>query len=293
MELDGSVHARTAEALEQCPPVVCCLEKLEGSTRFQLSWLEKALRLQEVLVRLQEDRRLYGRLALKGGTALNFCYLGLARLSIDLDFNYVGTSAREAMQDERPGIEERIERLAAIIGYGVRRLGSSYAETTWSLSYTTVRGGPDSLRVQLNYLHRVPLFGTRQISDRGNRGRTDNRRVLREPGGTSWAGRSRRSLSVLPPRDLYDVYRYTLNPIDGLDPSSLRIAFTVLAATMARDVRTATAETVCGAVREREIRVQLLPLLRRGENADRAAMITSVSPLLGNLCNGRLRSEPS
>lgn len=75
----------------------------------------------------------------------------------------------------------------------------------------------------------------------------------------------------------------TLNPIDGLDPSSLRIAFTVLAATMARDVRTATAETVCGAVREREIRVQLLPLLRRGENADRAAMITSVSPLLGDL----------
>jgi predicted nucleotidyltransferase component of viral defense system len=45
---------------------------------------------------------LHGRLALKGGTALNLGYLELARLSIDLDFNYIGNPGREEMLAERP-----------------------------------------------------------------------------------------------------------------------------------------------------------------------------------------------
>jgi hypothetical protein len=43
---------------------------------------------------------LRGKLALKGGTALNLFYLGLKRLSVDIDLNYIGHVDRDGMLAE-------------------------------------------------------------------------------------------------------------------------------------------------------------------------------------------------
>ena len=264
------------------PPSRSLLDRLEVSTGFQFAWLEKAIRLQEVLAGLQEDHRLHDRLALKGGTALNFCYLGLARLSIDLDFNYIGSARREDMLRERPEIEERIERLGASMGYGIRRLETGYAASTWSLGYTTARGGPDALRVQVNYLHRIPLFGTREVRTTGFADEPTIVAVCVSPEELV-GGKVKALVERAVARDLYDVYRYTLNPITGLDSNSLRVAFVVLAATLPTDAREVTLDALGARVEEREIRDQLLPLLRRGEHLDRAAMIATISPFLRGL----------
>jgi len=60
------------------------------ATGFQADNLEKVLRLRELLNELQRHSFLLGKLALKGGTALNLFYLGLKRLSVDIDLNYIG-----------------------------------------------------------------------------------------------------------------------------------------------------------------------------------------------------------
>ncbi|WP_346658344.1 nucleotidyl transferase AbiEii/AbiGii toxin family protein [Bradyrhizobium sp. 147] len=49
----------------------------------------------DVLDRLTKDREIGHLFALKGGTALNLFYLGLDRLSVDIDLNYVGAEDRK------------------------------------------------------------------------------------------------------------------------------------------------------------------------------------------------------
>lgn len=53
--------------------------------------LEKVLRLGDTLDFVFSDERLCKKLVLKGGTAINLCYLDLKRLSVDIDFDYVGS----------------------------------------------------------------------------------------------------------------------------------------------------------------------------------------------------------
>jgi predicted nucleotidyltransferase component of viral defense system len=51
-------------------------------------------RLLELLAGLESHPYLRGRLALKGGTALNVFVFDLPRLSVDIDLNYVGAADR-------------------------------------------------------------------------------------------------------------------------------------------------------------------------------------------------------
>jgi predicted nucleotidyltransferase component of viral defense system len=71
-------------------------------TRFQADNLEKLLRLRELLTEFHKHSFLRNKLVLKGGTALNLFYLDLARLSVDIDLNYIGHVGREEMLSERP-----------------------------------------------------------------------------------------------------------------------------------------------------------------------------------------------
>jgi predicted nucleotidyltransferase component of viral defense system len=53
--------------------------------------LEKVYRLLSILNQFASVPYLRERLVLKGGTALNlFCFKEIPRLSVDIDFNYVG-----------------------------------------------------------------------------------------------------------------------------------------------------------------------------------------------------------
>jgi predicted nucleotidyltransferase component of viral defense system len=47
----------------------------------------------------------------KGGTALNFFYLNLTRLSVDTDLNYIGHIDREATLRDRPEIVKAVEQI--------------------------------------------------------------------------------------------------------------------------------------------------------------------------------------
>ena len=86
------------------------LERLAGQTGFRPDTLEKVLRLERFLDQVNRHPYLGPRVALKGGTALNVFYGQAPRLSVDLDFNYIGALDREKMLRERPDVERAVEQ---------------------------------------------------------------------------------------------------------------------------------------------------------------------------------------
>ena len=83
-------------------PSAQTLQRLADDTGHQPGTLEKVLRLLDLLQEIARDRILSDRLVLKGGTALNLFQLGLDRLSVDIDLNYVGALALDAVLVSHP-----------------------------------------------------------------------------------------------------------------------------------------------------------------------------------------------
>jgi predicted nucleotidyltransferase component of viral defense system len=73
-------------------------------TGFEAGNLEKVLRLRELLNEFHKHSFLRGRLVLKGGTALNLFCLGLVRLSVDIDLNYIAHIGRDEMLADRADV---------------------------------------------------------------------------------------------------------------------------------------------------------------------------------------------
>jgi hypothetical protein len=69
------------------------------------------IRLIDILDAFGADALVGSGIALKGGTALNIFHSDLDRLSVDIDVNYVGAIETQRMDADRPGFEDRIERL--------------------------------------------------------------------------------------------------------------------------------------------------------------------------------------
>ena len=132
-------------------------EKIQRRTGFNLDLLEKAYNLTRVREEMQKHEILKFNLSLKGGTALNFLYLDIPRLSIDIDFNYIGKIPREDMIETRPLIERSIMTLGEKLGYDIKAKGQSYIISRYNLKYSTIRNTYDHIKIETNYLDRQPI----------------------------------------------------------------------------------------------------------------------------------------
>ena len=128
------------------------------ATGFRADLLEKAARLLAVLDAIRNHPFLAGKVALKGGTALNLFVFNVPRLSVDIDLNYVGARSRDAMLEERPKIEEAIQSVFRREDFAVRRMPKEHAGGKWSLRYRSTFGQSGRLDVDLNFMYRVPLW---------------------------------------------------------------------------------------------------------------------------------------
>ncbi len=136
------------------------VEKLASaaeSTGFRPDVLEKVAHLMGLLNAMQDHPFLKGKLALKGGTALNLFVFNLPRLSVDIDLNYIGAEKRDAMLEERPKIEQAIQAVFKREGFTVRRMPEEHAGGKWLLRYERVSGQSGNLEVDLNFMYRIPL----------------------------------------------------------------------------------------------------------------------------------------
>jgi predicted nucleotidyltransferase component of viral defense system len=132
-------------------------EQLQKTTGFNLDLLEKSYHLTRTLNEIQEHSILKENLILKGGTALNFIFFPISRLSIDLDFDYTGAISKEKMVKQRPVIEKEIKEISSQLDYTLRDRGSSYIISRQSLQYQTIRNTKDHIKIEINYLDRIPL----------------------------------------------------------------------------------------------------------------------------------------
>lgn len=102
------------------------LTTLASRTGFVEQTLEKVVRLGEILADFASHPLLSRALVLKGGTAINLCFGEPKRLSVDLDFNYIGSVDREAMLEAKPEIERAV---ATVVG--AREVLSQHPALRW------------------------------------------------------------------------------------------------------------------------------------------------------------------
>ncbi len=133
------------------------IEKLKDETGFDGELLEKIFHLSRIISHLSKKEIIRENLALKGGTSLNFIYLDLPRLSIDLDFNFIGAVDKDGMKRIRAEIEKEIIRTGKDLGYITRNKGSSYIISRDLYSYEKLNGIKDHVKIEINYIQRLPL----------------------------------------------------------------------------------------------------------------------------------------
>ncbi len=235
--------------------------------------MEKVARLLELLDTFSGLPLLRDRLVLKGGTALNLFLLDVPRLSVDIDVNLIGASTRQDLEQIRPRIEAGLEAAFASQDLNVRRRPDAHAGGKWSLRYESVFGQGGQLEVDLNTMHRVPLWEPTLVAPRLDA--FSLRPTLLQDVHEIVAGKLAALLNRNAGRDLFDTHRLlTALP---LDDDKLRLAFVVAGAQATRDWRHLTPETVDA--EPNELRARLLPLLRRDHVPD----VRSIDSWITNL----------
>ena len=114
------------------------LQQCSAQTGYAIGPLEKVIRLGEIAADITRHPFLGRVLALKGGTALNLCFGSPRRLSVDLDFNYIGHLERNKMLAERPRVEEAIVQLAGRKAYRIQQSADAFAGRKIYMTYRSV-----------------------------------------------------------------------------------------------------------------------------------------------------------
>ncbi|GMT44043.1 MAG: hypothetical protein IEMM0003_0862 [bacterium] len=228
-----------------------------ASTGFRPNVFEKVTRLFELLSTLQQHPFLKGKLALKGGTALNLFVFDVPRLSVDIDLNYIGAEGSDAMIQERPKIEQAISSVLKRDGFEIRRVPEKYAGGKWLLRYQSVLGQRGNLELDINFMYRVPLWPVKTQHSR----RLGSLQISNIPVMDIHelaAGKLAALLARHKVRDLFDSHLILTTGALSLD--KIRIAFVVYGAMNRKDWRSVSIKDAN--FDASELTNQLIPTLR-------------------------------
>jgi len=239
------------------------LERCSAETGFQIAALEKVVRLGEMAGEVTRHPLLGRVLALKGGTALNLCFGPPRRLSVDLDFNYVGEIEREGMLADRPRVEQAVTELARRAGYRVQRSADAFAGRKIYLHYRSALGPEERIEVDLNFLFRVPLA---RPEARGlwQPGKLDRPRVRVVGLDELLAGKLLALLDRAAVRDAWDVVQLPPPALETMASRPFRARFIAIAGILDHPLTTYGRDRLASRVTERAVKEQLTPMLAAG-----------------------------
>ncbi|GHU90820.1 hypothetical protein FACS1894202_11260 [Clostridia bacterium] len=123
---------------------------------------EKMYRLADILGDVAADPALSDVLALKGGTAINLTIFNLPRLSVDIDFDYIGDITREELDAAKSNMLARIDGYMKTHDYE-RKLGASktvHALNSFVYDYINAGGNRDNIKIEINYSLRNHILPT-------------------------------------------------------------------------------------------------------------------------------------
>ena len=227
------------------------------ATGFRADVLEKVAHLLELLKALSRHPFLKGKLALKGGTALNLFVFNVPRLSVDIDLNYIGAADRESMLAERPKIEQAAQAVFTRQGLTVRRMPTEHAGGKWSLRYQSAAGQMGNLEVDLNFMYRIPLWPITK-ADSHHVGAWQATEVSVIDIHELAAGKLAALMARRQSRDLFDCH--AILQMGDIDQAKLRTAFIVYGAMNRKDWRTISVQDID--FDTAELSRQLIPTLR-------------------------------
>jgi predicted nucleotidyltransferase component of viral defense system len=236
------------------------LERCASESGFQVSALEKVGRLGDLAGDIMRHPFLGKALALKGGSALNLCFGRPQRLSVDLDFNYIGHTEREKMLEERPLIEAALVELANKRKFRVQKSAEAFAGRKFYLHYLSVLGSEDRIEVDLNYVFRVPLSGleSRELWQPGEL----DRPLVRMVGQDELViGKILALLDRDAARDVWDIAHLPEQATGRLAAGRFRKLFIALSITLDHSLSTYRRDRLERLVTDRVIMEQVAPLI--------------------------------
>ncbi len=244
--------------------------------------LEKVIRLGELASDIAKHGFLGECLALKGGTALQLCFGPPSRLSVDLDFNYIGGASREQMLADRPSIEKALTGLASRRGYTISRSRPEHAGGKIFLGYRSALGTPDRVEVDLNFLFRTPL---NPVAMRSMWQPPDRDQPLVQTVGLTelLVGKLLALLARNAARDLWDVANLTEEARVELGAETFRSWFVGIASVLNHPLTTYGVETIGNRLTQSHIDDHLGPMLTRGKTPRLRELVDSVRSVVAPL----------
>lgn len=244
--------------------------------------LEKVIRLGELAGDIAKHGFLGECLALKGGTALQLCFGPPSRLSVDLDFNYIGGASREQMLADRPSIEKALTGLASRRGYTISRSRPEHAGGKIFLGYRSALGTPDRVEVDLNFLFRTPLH---PVAMRSMWQPPDRDQPLVQTVGLTelLVGKLLALLARNAARDLWDVANLTEEARVELSAPTFRSWFVGIASVLNHPLSTYGVETIGNRLTQSHIDDHLGPMLTRGKTPRLRELVDSVRSVVAPL----------
>ena len=261
------------------------LNQCGADTGYPPSTLEKVAALGEVAAAVARHPLLGGALTLKGGTALNLCSgQAPARLSVDLDYNYVAQPGREAMLAQRPGIEQALETLVQRLGFRLQRSADAFAGRKFYAHYPSAFGAEDRVEIDLNFLWRVPLDDPRQAA-MWQPGELDRPAIPVVAPLELCVGKLLAFLDRTAPRDVWDTIQLPILAPSAFQSPLLRPLFIAFSAMLPHPLTAYGRDQLAARLTPGDIRDQLLPMLAASGGADAADLMeqawTVAAPLLG------------
>src|SRR3990172_12298462 len=194
------------------------------STGFRPEILEKVIYLIHLLNRFAEDPFLKNKFVLNGGTALNLFCFDYPRLSVDIDINYIGSSDRNIMLQEKNLMESAIESIVLDEKMIPKRKPNEHAGGKWLIRYPSALQSQGNIEIDLNYLDRVPLW-PRVIMNSFKLGEFQANNIPVQDFHELASGKLRALFSRHSSRDLFDVHQ--LMVYEHLDIEKLRLGFMI------------------------------------------------------------------
>ena len=173
---------------------------------FTATNVEKVTRLCGILDDLSTIESFKGKLALKGGTAINLVLIpGLPRLSVDLDLDLAIDCSKDEMFQLREQLDESLSVYCVEKGYTLDKR-ENYSLCSYELLYDTVTGSRDKIKLDINYLARCHVFAPTKstISHPFDPNKTITVFHLRDV--EIFGGKMGAFFERTKPRDLYDLY---------------------------------------------------------------------------------------
>jgi hypothetical protein len=258
------------------------LERCSAETGYQVGALEKVTRLGDIAGEVGRHPSLRDALALKGGTAINLCSGPPTRMSVDLDFNFVGRADRDGMVQARPVIEQALIELVRRLGYQVQQSAEAAASRKIYATYRSALGPNDRIELDINYLWRTPLAGVRR-AELWQPGELERPRIMVVSDEELWVGKLLAFLDRTAPRDAWDVSRMPSIAPDLARSPPLRQWFVAMSFILDHPVATYDRNRLNARLTTHAIESQLHPMLARDDRPDPQGLLMGAWGVAGPL----------